>query len=70
MSWAVPGDVASMAQRRLGTRSLRSASRLVLARSTTTPVERDNVLLKGQVSIHSDEHVELSCGEGERTLRS
>jgi len=41
MNLAVPGGVASMAERRLGNRGLRSASWLILAQSPTTAMENE-----------------------------
>jgi hypothetical protein len=39
----IPGGVVSMAERRLGTRGLRSASRMVLACRITTAIEKERM---------------------------
>jgi hypothetical protein len=50
-----------MAASKSGTSGRRSESRLVLARRTTTAIEK-KVLLEGQISIDSHEDVELPGG--------
>jgi hypothetical protein len=67
MNLAVPGGVASMADRRLGTRGLEVGESVGLRlEHNDGNGERDNVLLRGQVSIHCYEQLELRCREDEQ----